>query len=417
MGGTPLDGLHMRPPEDGGIVGTMRNLTKIFKRLDDAAGVVMDFTRGGRDILDILGDIYRAADVPGPAEGNATNLVGDQLHPLRDRDARRPQPTVGGGLKKPSLKLRLKDTTLSPDFSTLTLFGEAKATLELATDYPSQFDSPTEIALKVTSTSISPSQIGVVGSASVFKVLRSDFKLRLHYDNRQLIDTVVRFAKRRGLSRGDVEQLLQSVSFDASATVKLGLPISFIKLSASSILPLRRPVIGATEELLPIQLAALPDREMFIGGAQVIPKGVFFDVPVPALGLHYSRYGRSAGVSGTIAGLAKPDMSNLGQVQYFGYLDLRYAKRVTSAVDLDVGITYTYSPSAATGANDEQKVGTLHDRESYLAAIAERDAYKQAASKSWQPTTRDNTPPGADRSGHNFMFTIRGTFDALGGGR
>lgn len=408
----------MRPPEDGGIAGTLRNLVKVFKQLDKATGVTVDFIQGGRDVLQTLGDIYRSADVPSAVEGNATDLVNDRLPPLRDRDARRPQPTVGGGFKNPSLKLRLKDTTLSPDFGTLTLFGEAKATLELATDYPSQFDSPTEIALKVTSTSISPSQVGIVGSASVFKILRSDFKLRLHYDNRQLLDTVVRFAKRRGLTLGEVEQLLQSVHFDASATMKLWkLPISYIKLSASSILPLRRPVIGATDELLPAQLASMPDREMFIGGAQVIPKGVFFDVPVPAAGLHYSRYGHSQGVSGTIAGLAKPDMANLGHFQYFGYLDMHYAKRVSHAVDLDVGITYTYSPSAATSASDEDKVGALHERESYLAAIAERAAYQQAASKPWLPASRDNTPAGADRSGHNFMFTIRGTFDALGGGR
>src|SRR5262249_57675064 len=122
------------------------------------------------------------------------------------------------------------------------------------------------------------------------------------------------------------------------------LPLSYLKLSASSILPLGRPLVGATDDLLPVQLATLPDREIFVGGLQVVPKGVFFDVPVPALGLHYSKYGRSQGFSGTLAGLAKPDMSNLGQVQAFGYVDLHYAKPVTIPVYINILIPYTLSP-------------------------------------------------------------------------
>ncbi len=50
-----------------------------------------------------------------------------------------------------------------------------------------------------------------------------------------------------------------------------------MKLSASPLLPMRRLVIGATDE--PV--------------AQAAPKAVFFDVPVPALGLHYSKFDRT----------------------------------------------------------------------------------------------------------------------------
>jgi hypothetical protein len=387
----------MGSPNDEDIVGTLRNLHKVVESIGQAAGVALDFVKGAQNVRQILDDIYRSPDVPTSTGGNATESIGERLPPGRDRDSRRPQPTVGGGFKKPSLSLRLKDTKILPDFKTLTLYGEAKATVEIATEYPAKFDTPTEIALKVTSTSISPSQIGVTGSATLYKVLRGDFKLQLHYDHRQLINTVVRFAKNRNLTRGDVEQMLSSMSFDASAVAKVGfLPLSYLKLSASSLLPLRRPLIGATDELLPVQLSSLPDREMFVGGVQVVPKGVFFDVPVPALGFHYSKYGRSQGLSGTLAGLAKPDLDHLGQVQTFGYLDLHYAKRVSNAVDLDVGVTYTYSPSSAAGEAERLQVQYLHAR-----------------SKSWMPQTRDNEAPGADRSGHNFMFSIRGTFDGF----
>ena len=94
--------------------------------------------------------------------------------------------------------------------------------------------------------------------------------------------------------------------------------------------------------------------------------------------------------------LAKPDLDHIGQVQTFGFLDLRYAKRVSNAVDLDFGITYTVSPAGAAAPSDALQVQYLHAR-----------------SKSWLGPSRDNEVPGADRSGHNFMFNIRGTFDLL----
>ena len=386
--------LRMRFPKDEGIVGTLRNVQKFIDSVGVLRNVELDFIKGAQDVRSLLDDLYRTPGTPSPSNsgGNATDLGSEKLP---REGTQRPQPSVGGGFKNPSLKFRLKDAKILPDFRTLTLFGEAKATYEIATDYPAQFDTPTEIGLKITSTSISPSQIGVVGTATAYKVFRGDFKVQLHYNVRQLFETIVRFAKNRNLTRAEVEQMLQSVSFDASSVVKAGfLPLSYLKLSASSILPLGRPLVGATDDLLPVQLATLPDREIFVGGVQVVPKGVFFDVPVPALGLHYSKYGRTQGLSGTLAGLAKPDLDHLGQVQTFGYLDLRYAKRVSSAVDLDVGITYTYSPGSEPGEPESLQLQYLHAR-----------------SKSWLPSSRDNVTPDVDRSGHNFMFTIRGTFD------
>ncbi|MFL5046674.1 MAG: hypothetical protein ACJ8EA_17730 [Xanthobacteraceae bacterium] len=393
--GVPHD-LHMRPRKDEGIVGTLRNLKKFIDSVDELKSIELDFIKGAQDVRQLLQDLYRTPGRPRNSDsgGNATDLGSEKLP---REGTQRPQPHVGGGFKNPSLKFRLKDAKILPDFRTLTLFGEAKATYEIATEYPAKFDIPTEIALKITSTSISPSQIGVVGTATAYKVFRGDFKVQLHYDVRQLLTTTVRFAKNRNLTRGEVEQMLQSVSFDASAVVKAGfLPLSYLKLSASSLLPFRRPLIGATDELLPVQLSTLPDREMFVGGVQVVPKGVFFDVPVPALGLHYSKYGRTQGLSGTLAGLAKPDLNKLGQVQTFGYLDMRYAKRLSNAIDLDVGVTYTYSPGSEPGGPESLQLQYLHAR-----------------SKSWLPSSRDNVSPDANRSGHNFMFTIRGTFDAF----
>ena len=393
MGGR-LSGLHMRPQNESDWIGKLRDLKPIITEIGKAVDQVFNFVKGGEDVLQKLADAYQLPGGPGDGDGNATDLVGERIPRA---DSRRKQPQVGGGFKNLGLKLRLIDLKILPSPSTLTLSGEAKATLELATDYPAAFDSPTEIDLKVTSTSISASQIGVTGSATMARVLHADLKLQLHYEPRQLFDAVVRFAKRRNLTRGEVGQLLGSVSLDARAIMKLGpVPISIMNLSASSVLPMRRPLIGATDELLPVQLSSLPDRTVSILGVQAVPKGVFFDVPVPALGAHYSKYGYTRGFSATGAALVKPDLDHIGQFQTFGFVDLRFAKRVSNTVDLDFGATYTYSPAGATPPNEALQVQYLHAR-----------------SKSWLGPSRDNEVPGADRSGHNFMFNIRGTFDLL----
>ena len=393
MGGR-LSGLHMRPQNESDWVGKLRDLKPIITEIGKAADQVFNFVKGGENVLQLLADAYQLPGGPGDGDGNATDIVGERLP---RRNVQRPQPQVGGGFKNPGLKLRLIDLKILPSPSTLTLSGEAKATLELATDYPAAFDSPTEINLKVTSTSISASQIGVTGSATMAKVLHANLTLQLHYDHRQLFEAVVRFAKKRNLTRGEVEQLLGSISLDAEAIMKAGpVPISIMNLSASSVLPMRRPVIGATDELLPVQLSSLPNRKVSILGVQAVPKGVFFDVPVPALGAHYSNYGYTQGFSATGAALAKPDLDNIGQFQAFGFVDLRYAKRLSNTVDLDFGATYTYSPAGAPPPSEALQVQYLHAR-----------------SKSWLGPSRDNEVPGADRSGHNFMFNIRGTFDLL----
>jgi hypothetical protein len=399
MGGcvpAPL-GLHMREHKDDGIAGTLRNVQKTIDSIGRAKSIELDFVNGGQNILKTLAEIYQSPSTPGVDDSNATDLVSERLAPNVESAFRRPQPTIGGGIRNPSLKVCLKDVNLSPDFSTLTVAGEAKATIEIPTDFPAQFDTPTEIGVKITSASLSPSQIGVVGRLNMARVFHGDLKLQVHLDDRRLLEAVALFAKQRNLTRSQVEDVLRSMSFDASMFVKAGfLPISFIKLSATSLLPMHRPLIGATDDLLPAQIASMPNRELLIVGGQVVPKGVFFDTFVPGLGAHYSNFGTGQGISGTVAGLAKPDLDHIGQVQAFGYADLHYARRVSNTVDLDFGMTYTYSPTSTASQTDALQLQYLHAR-----------------SKSWLPPSQDNQPPAVDHSGHSFMFTIKGTFDKL----
>ena len=390
-------GLHMREHKDDGIAGTLRNVQKVIESIGGAKSIELDFVKGGQNILKTLADIYQSPSTAGVDDSNATDLISERLAPNVESAFRRPQPTSGGGIRNPSVKIRLKDANLSPDFSTLTVTGEAKATVEIATNYPAEFDTPTEIGVKITSASLSPSQLGVVGRVNMARVFHGDLKLQVHLDDRRLLEAIALFARRRNLTRSQVEDVLRSMSFDASMFVKAGfLPISFMKLRAASLLPMHRPLIGATDDLLPAQIAAMPNRELLIVGGQVVPKGVFFDTFVPGLGAHYSNYGTSQGISGTIAGLAKPDLDHIGQVQAFGYADLHYARRASNTVDLDFGMTYTYSPTGTASQADALQLQYLH-----------------ASSKSWLPPSQDNQPPAADHSGHSFMFTIKGTFDEL----
>jgi hypothetical protein len=390
----PLGSAKQVPTDLGGIIGYLRNLAP--KILGEAKSEAFEYAehRVG-DLGQIIKDIYGLEQLKPQAdeEGNATDIVGEKLPGQRERDARKPASTPGPRLKNPSLKVRLQDAELSPDFSTLTLRGKAKATLEIPSPFPPQFDTPTEIGIEITSASVNASTLGFSGRATAYKVVRADFNLQLHYNSRQLLQAAIRLAKSKNVSEEDVAAMLDKISFDASAVVRAGIPISYVRLSASSLYPMKRPLLGATDELVPVQVAALPDRSVFIGGVQAVPKGVFFDTPVPALGVHYSRFGRRTGFSGTLAGLAKPDLDNLGQFQVFGFLDLHYAKRVSSAVDLNIGLTYTYSPSGSAGEVEPLQFEVL-----------------KARSRPGGARGRDNPGDPADRSGHNLMFSIKGTF-------
>ncbi|HEY3065909.1 MAG TPA: hypothetical protein VGL09_08970 [Methylomirabilota bacterium] len=396
-------GKGLRLPTGGDLAGILRNLeTEFPDGADQALNFALDASHVAGKVLGFLKDIYDSSNWPQEKkeESNFTQPSPAQLPGGREDDARRPAPDPGIALTNRSLALRLQDTEFSLDHETLTLKGKAKGTLELGTPYPRQFDSPTEIPITITSTSLSTSEIGVRGYATAYKVFRANFQLNLHYDADYLSKAVARLAKDGNIGRKDVEDMLAHMSFDASAIVKAGIPLSVVKLSASSLLPLRRPVLGALDDILPAQIAALPDRELFIGGLQAVPKGVFFDVTVPGLGAHYSKFTRDSGFAGTVAGLAKPDLAKLGTpskaVSLFAYLDFQYAKRLTDTVDLNVGLTYTYTPETEPGKPDNLQF-----------------QYFKAKSHSWLPESRENLPPATDQSGHSLMFRVRGTFDAL----
>jgi hypothetical protein len=271
--------------------------------------------------------------------------------------------------------------------------------------------------LTLNSAQLRAADLTLGGSAQVYKVFHADWNLHLKYDRRQLLRIAIQAAKDKRIGREAVEAMLKEVSFDFSAWVKAGrLPLSWVQLSASSLLPLGRPLYGALDRLLPVQVAAMPDSRLLMVGGLVLPKGVAFDTVVPGLGFHYSEYGTRQGVSATVGGVTYPRLTQLGKpgasfskvLPIFGHVELRGVRRVSDTVDLGFGLTYSYSPTP--GGSGEHRPPALE----YLPGLRPRD-YRGMEYQPWNPVSEDNIPPEQAVAKHRFMFRIEGTHDLLGG--
>lgn len=382
---------------------------------NDPGPVTVGFLKDD-DIKTILAEIYSSPDAP-IDPSNLSNPIVQDVPP--QRDTYRP-PSVGGGLKSVCATLRVVDLKIGPDlhslplpglaallpglsglkflpdFQSLTLSGDATATLDIPTQYPFIAD-PTEIKLKVTSTDIRPSQIGIAGSIRAFQVFHGNFNLTLDFD-RQVIDAIVRLAKQRKLTRREVEELLRNIKIDFSTSIYPGfIPIPYyLHLSASSSLPLHRPVLGALDEMAPSWMASLPDRTIRTYGLEAVPAGTFFNAVTPGFGFHHSHYGAEHGFSATVAGLAVPEPSNLLHWNAYAYADFQYGTRVSKTVDLNFRATWIYG--------DES-----------LSSEPLQLQYLHAEAKAWLPSSAQNQPEASLLSGHNVMFSLSGTHDLLSG--
>jgi hypothetical protein len=379
------------------LLGIMRDLittVDLRKTLD----LAFDMSHLRSEALRIVGQIYHfGGAVPADNEGGSfrdptpANLPG-----VREGDAQRFVKTPGVRLTTLGYSLKLRDIRLSPDSDMVNLLGSATATLEIPTPDPA-FDTPTEIPIYIKALSLGTTDITAQGYARAYQIVKAQYKLSLHFDSALLLKKLVQLAKQNDVHRQDVEEMLQHMSFDLSTVLKAGpIPLSLIKMSARSLLPLKHPLIGATDDLIPVQIAALPDHDLLIGGLQLIPKGVFFNVNAPGPGFHYSSYRSDHGFSGTLAGLVLPNLSDLSDPNLFAYLDVSYSKRVSESLDIKIDLTYSFSPSTATAAPDPLQLQYLH-----------------AESKSWLPTSEENLPPDQNLSGNNVMITVKGVFNAL----
>jgi hypothetical protein len=80
------------------------------------------------------------------------------------------------------------------------------------------------------------------GRARAYGIFRADFDLHLHYKPADLVKAVTAAAGKRKLTKSELSALLDKISFDASAVAKAGLPLSFVSISAGSLLPLSTSV-------------------------------------------------------------------------------------------------------------------------------------------------------------------------------
>jgi len=310
---------------------------------------------------------------------------------LRERNARRPmeQPT-----------LRLKDPSVSLDDATLK--GTAIFVLELPTPYPKTFDSPIPIRVQIESSKLDRRQL--TGRATAFgRLVRADFTAKLHFERRDVVQAAVAVAQANGIEKETLERLLSNIRVDVSAFGWVTILPTWAWLSASSLLPVDRPLLGTSDRLLPEQFGALPDSSFLNLGTIAVPSGALFDTNAPALGAHWSNFGQDSGFSLTAGGLVVPNLDQLGKerertVNVYGYVDLYYVKRVAQSVDLGFGLTYSID---VFGQRAAPTPAHLHYLESHY--------------QPWLPESRENVAPAEDRSGHRMMFMLKGTHDLLGG--
>ncbi|MBI4579590.1 MAG: hypothetical protein HY718_07810 [Planctomycetes bacterium] len=348
------------------------------------------------ELKKMLKDIYdsrRWADAnKEDKEGNLTDPKNARLpNTLRERDARRPTDTP---------TMRLKDPKVSIENGILN--GTASFVLELPSPYSTTLDSPTLIKVQIKSPKVDQQRLSLDGRATAMgKLVRMNFNVQLHYDPRELVKALAALARDKQITQKELEQLLSKIRLDLSAFGWVTILPTWAWVSSSSLLPLKRPLLGAMDRLLPAELAALPDSSLLNVGTIAIPAGVFFDVPAPAAGIHWSRFGRSTGFALTGGVVVTPNIAQIGKnwgkaASVYGYADLYYVKRVSKTVDLGFGLTYAID---AFGERAEPSEAHLH--------------YLEANHQPWLPSSRENVAPSDDRSGQRLMFMLKGTHDAL----
>jgi hypothetical protein len=379
------------------ILGFLRDLTTEVD-VSQAIDLVFDLKDSRQKIKNVLREFF-------PTEGGGSFQPGEAsnrdptpatLPIFREGDSRRDIKNPGTSLTTLGFRLEIKDIQLTDPLKSPDVFANGTATIHIPTDQPN-YDTPTDIPIYIQLDRLDRRELDLSGYARAFQVVRAEYKLKIRYDSALLFKRVIQIGKKMNISRSDLEQLASTMSLDLTSTLRLGpLPLSLIKLSADSLVPLKHPLIGATDDIIPVQAAALSNHTFKMGGMLLIPKGVFFDFNAPGLGYHGSWFRGGQGLSFTAAGLAIPNLSDIGDPSLYGYLDVGYSRRVTDSLDLKVGVTATVSPFAAPGAPDPLQL-----------------QYLQAASKSWLPTSEENMPPGQDPTKYNVMFSVKGVFDAL----
>jgi hypothetical protein len=220
------------------------------------------------EVLDVMNRIY----YPGgggdflPGEASIRDPTPAALPIFREGDSRRDVKTPGVSLTSKCFKMKPQDFKWSKDAQTLDISADGRATLEIPTPFPRTFDTPTDIPIRLTLTQLGAKDLSVSGYAKAYKVVTARYKLTLHWDPRLLLRKLVQMAKDQNVKQADVEEMLSHMSFDFSSTIKAGrLPLAVIKMAASSLLPLKHPLIGSTDDLIPVQVAALPDHRLFMG--------------------------------------------------------------------------------------------------------------------------------------------------------
>ncbi len=333
--------------------------------------------------------------------------------------------TPEGRLTEPGAqqRTRLRNTLLRLDTATGRIRGSAK--LLVGSEYPETFKSPMEVDVEIEST-----ELGAFTGRLGYGPLHADFTLKLSYDRSRLeraaspvfapeggfagfwsrLDAIVRGAApgidlsgsagdslmslvREVLAgrfngeqfaiqtlsllgqsipaTADLAQLKKALSelaeefshpgFHLVGGVGLGpVPLSHFEVTAPTTRPLRRPLLNAPTSF-PSTISAY--------GTVIAPAGSITQVPVPAFGGLYSRFGEREGFS-AIGGLLptiSPESISSGaplaaQFPVFLFAEVSYVRRVSDSLDLGVRVSGQLStpqllPPQAPSTDPVQRFG------------------------------------------------------------
>jgi hypothetical protein len=221
-------------------------------------------------------------------------------------------------------RIRLVNPVLRLEPSAGRLSGAA--TLSIDSEYPAAFKGPTEVDVRISSSSL-----GRFSGRLDYGPLHSDFQLSLRYDTGRLA---------RSLSEGLSELGAEAThpGFRLSGGVRLGpLPISSFSADAPTTRPLDRPLPGAPAPF-PVTVRA--------GGVIVAPAGSLVQTAAPALGYTYASYGARSGTSFTAAALPtlSPASISAGRglaesFPVYGFVEFTHVRRVSEGLDLGLRVT------------------------------------------------------------------------------
>ena len=246
-------------------------------------------------------------------------------------------------------------------------------------NYPADLASPIGIDLYIRSerVTLGTRQVPTLSVQGFNSAFHMDFKLKTRFNASQAAQAIA--AGVGGVAAGKgIDGLLKAMprpGFEASGVVQLAIAKNLPVLN--KILRTKFSVSAPMRGRLKTPLEGAPTAYRVryrADGMVVIPPGAIFTTAAPGWGHTSGEWGESSGRSLSIAGLAVPSLSNLGEVSLYLYLDYYRVWRVGDG--WDIGVRLSLAPQKTFGAKNENKDEVLIQR-----------LWRDLSDKAWEPSS------------------------------